>query len=356
MEKSPGHGRGFFVAEDLVGQDRAELHQALFCPPRHVGRQKHPAVRQEALKRFPRFRVRHLRQGLQRPSFKLQHVQTCPPHRSCIQGVQKVCGAHNGAACGVQEHDGLGPLAQPRGVHQALGFLGPRQVQTHDIRLGVQLFEWCGCDVGQGPVHSRGVAPAFLVFVVRQDPASEPAQALGEGVAHVAVPDDAHGHGLQFAASMGFPQPLALPNRGVARLDVVEEVQQEAGGVLGHGVAVALRAAVHGNAQLGGDFEVDVFEPGSAACNPMQVRQGAQKVGRQPDAAAKHEGVHGRGLGRCKQVLPRQGCRVVARHAGRFKARLKDGVHRVEKPNVEVRPACHARQAMRLATNEPMLK
>ena len=155
---------------------------------------------------------------------------------------------------------------------------------------------------------------------------------------------------------MGFPQPLALPNGGVAGLDVVEEVQQQAGGVLGHGVAVALRAAVHGDTQLGRDFEVDVFEPGSAARDPLQVRQGTQEVGCQPDAAAKHEGVDGRGLGRCKQVLPRQGRRVVARHAGRFKARLKDGVHRVEKPNVEVRPACHARQAMRLATNEPMLK
>ena len=70
----------------------------------------------------------------------------------------------------------------------------------------------------------------------------------------------------------------------------------------------------------------------------------------------QHEGVDGRGLGRCKQGLARQGGCIVTRHAGRFKARLKDGMHRVEKPNVEVRPACHARQAMRLATNEPMLK
>ena len=81
-----------------------------------------------------------------------------------------------------------------------------------------------------------------------------------------------------------------------------------------------------------------------------------KELGCQPDPTAQHKGVYGRGLGRCKQVLPRQGRRVVARHAGRFKARLKDGVHRVEKPNVEVRPACHARQAMRLATSEPMLK
>ena len=210
--------------------------------------------------------------------------------------------------------------------------------------------------MGQRPVHRRRVPPAFIVFVVGQDLAPESTHALGEGVAHVAVSDDAHGHGLQFAATMGFPQPLALPNRGVSRLDVVQKVQQQAGGVLGHGVAVAFWTVVHGDANFSSDLEVDVFEPGSAACDPLQVRKGAQEVGRQPDAATNHECMDGCGLGHCKQVLSRQGCRVVARHASRFKARLKDGVHRVEKPNVEVRPACHARQAMRLATNEPMLK
>jgi ATP-dependent helicase HrpB len=125
---------------------------------------------------------------------------------------------------------------------------------------------------GDVSVSTRLDALRRLVFVVGHHPAAEPAEPLGKGVTHVAVADDANGEVPQLIATVLFATPQPPTHLGVGTGDVVQQRQQQAHGMLAHGIAVALGTVEAAYSLTLGVFHIDGLHAGPYPADAAQRR------------------------------------------------------------------------------------
>ena len=214
----------------------------------------------------------------------LYHVEGGAEDLPLFDGLCQVGGADYGSARGVDEVEGVGEAFDEGVGDHVSGFGGEGDVEAEDVGAGLEF--------GQGDfLHVVGGVACGLVFVVGQDGAFKALQPLGKGAAHVAKAYDAHGAAFDFEAAVGFALPQALAHLGIGGGDVVEEGQEEAEGMLAHGVAVAFGRVEAADAEAFGIGHVDGFHAGPEAPDAAEVAGAVEKRAVDGYLAAYHEGV-----------------------------------------------------------------
>jgi hypothetical protein len=132
-------------------------------------------------------------------------------------------------------------------------------VDAQDIALFKQLLQANGLGV---------LIPVIrLVFIIGDDAGFEAGQALGEGVAHIAIAQDADCFPFDFQAPVGFSFPKPLTNFPVGPAQMIHQHQKHAQRMLSYGIPASLGGIKDGNPSLCSIF------PGQYAPFPRRTVQ-----------------------------------------------------------------------------------
>ena len=173
------------------------------------------------------------------------------------------------------------------------------------------------------------------VFVVRQYPAPESTEATGKRSPHVPEPNDAHGSGFQFQASVAFAVPAAVTDVPVRAGEFVHQGEQLSHGMFPNGRGITLRRGDDPHAPSFGLGHVNVIQSGSAARHPLQFRQCVEQRCIHGQPRTQHDAVAG-GQRPGEHVVARRGFSVQAVHA---RSRQAFPEHFVD--GIEECDACH---------------
>lgn len=280
---------GLEDGEDLVGEEGGELVLALYGPASYMGREERAGTVEEVAEVGG--------EGVE--------VETVFAHILVLVDVEggtedlallhlggEVAGFDDGATGGVDDVEGLGEGVEEGGVDHIAGVVGEGDMEREDVGLGLELLE--GDLTHMAETLEIGTGVGGEVLVVGDDVAFEALEPLGEGGTHVAEADDADGLAFDLEATVGFAPPESLPHLVVGGGDLVEEGEEEGGGVLADGVAVAFGGVDAADAAALGIVDVDGLHAGTYTSDDFAA--GAymvDEVAVDGDLAAHDEGVAG---------------------------------------------------------------